>query len=415
MCTLAASGAEDTAACEVAYTPKAVGSGEHKITASYNPGETLHEPKSGQSVLKVALRVPTVTVSCGPSDAVLVETTCTFTVADEGEGAEVPKGSVKPAPGLHGTFASPTCALELHGATEATCSIKYTPKDTSSPSIEATYEPTDVIHEKASGSAPLPVTKRQTTVSLNCGTAVFAGQAAACTATVTDISPGTGSAPEGSVSFTSDTAGGSFAPASVCKLTEVHPSESSCLTTYTPGQAGSGTHLITAKYEADSFHEKSQGETTLPVGAVTQPQPPAPPSPPAVTTVPKCHLVVTSQWRSVPNPRKRRRKITVPVLLVNYTCDQSATVRINGIVTVPAATHGRVRTKARKVALAAVSAKSDPGVAEPAVVLRLPTAVVNAVKGGSRAPAAVTFTVQNANGMGAATLKVVVAPRRKHG
>ena len=217
------------------------------------------------------------------------------------------------------------------------------------------------------------------------------------------------------MSFQSDTAGGSFSPEGKCSLTPVSRTTSSCVTTYTPGQAGSGTHKITAVYGGDALHGDRRRRDHAPRRRRHAAPAAAPPSPPAVTTVPKCHLVVTSQWRSVPNPRKRPRKITVPVLLVNYTCDQSATVRINGVVTVPAATHGRVRTKAKKVALVAVSAKSEPAVAEPAVVLRLPTAVVNALKAGSRTPAAVTFTVQNANGMGAATLKVVVAPRRKHG
>ena len=260
------------------------------------------------------------------------------------------------------------------------------------------------------------VTTRASTVSLNCGTAIFVGQAATCTATVADSSPGTSSAPGGTVSFHSDTPGGTFASPETCALVAIpHTSESSCLMTYTPGQAGSGIHKITAAYGGDPLHGSSEGATTLPVGAVTQPQPPpAPGGPPPVTTVPKCHLVVASQWRSVPNPRKRPRKITVPVLLVTYNCDQAADVRIGGVVTIPAATHGRVRTKARKVTLAAVSAKSAPGVAEPAVVLRLPTTVVKALEAGSRTPAAVTFTVQNVNGMGAATLKVVVAPRRKH-
>ncbi len=73
-----------------------------------------------------------------------------------------------------------------------------------------------------------------------------------------------------------------------------------------------------------------------------------------------------------------------------------------------------MRTKAKKVSLAAVAAKSAPNVPAPAVVLRLPAAAVRTLEAGSRTPVAVTFTVQNANGMGAATLKVVVAPRAKH-
>ena len=309
-----------------------------------------------------------------------------------------------------------SCTLAPGVEAQSSCPLlKYRPEEAGPQKIKASYEPNDGLHKEAAESASLTVTKRLTMITVNCGTAVFVGQPATCTVTVKDISAQAAPPVKGLVSFHSDTAGGSFSPAPTCGLVAVNESESSCVTTYTPGQAGSGVQKITAEYEGDSLRERGEGETTLPVGAVTQPQPPAPPSQPPVTTVPKCHLVVTSQWRSVPNPRKRRRKVTVPVLLVNYTCDQSATVRINGVVTVPAATHGRVRTKARKVALAAVSAKSEPGVAEPAVVLRLPTAVVNALKAGSRAPAAVTFTVQNGNGMGAATLKVVVAPRRKHG
>ena len=95
-CELAPAASEFTAACEVTYTPT-LGPGEHKITASYEPGETPHEPGSNSTMLKVALRGTAVSVSCGPAVAVLAVTKCTFTVADEAAPTKSrPPGSCNP-------------------------------------------------------------------------------------------------------------------------------------------------------------------------------------------------------------------------------------------------------------------------------------------------------------------------------
>ena len=129
--------------------------------------------------------------------------------------------------------------------------------------------------------------------------------------------------------------------------------------------------------------------------------------------MPKCHLVVSARWKTTGTGRRAARKKPVPVLVVSYTCDQKATVRIDGAVTIPAAGRGRKRTRARTIALTPATSHAAPGTAAPAVVLSLPATVVKAVRAGARTPATVTFTVKNANGVGVATLKVIVAPQGK--
>jgi hypothetical protein len=111
--------------------------------------------------------------------------------------------------------------------------------------------------------------------------------------------------------------------------------------------------------------------------------------------------------------RKKARKVSLAVIVVSYTCNQPATVTISANVTIPATVHAGNRTKAKTLKLTPVSASAAAGVAAPAVVLTLPAAAIRALNVGTRLPAVVAFKVQNANGLGVATLKVVAAPQGK--
>jgi hypothetical protein len=80
---------------------------------------------------------------------------------------------------------------------------------------------------------------------------------------VTDNAPNGATAPTGTVTFTSDTGGGSFSGSS-CTLAPASTSgQASCSVGYTPGQAG--PEMITGNYGGDGGHPASSGQTTLAV------------------------------------------------------------------------------------------------------------------------------------------------------
>jgi len=100
----------------------------------------------------------------------------------------------------------------------------------------------------------------------------------------------------------------------------------------------------------------------------------------------------------------------VPVILVTYTCDQNAAVRIGGVVTIAPTRHGRKVTKARTISLAPVSSSAVLGKAGHGVVVALPASADRAVRNGVRTAVAGTFRVFNANGIGVGTIKFPLVP-----
>jgi hypothetical protein len=98
------------------------------------------------------------------------------------------------------------------------------------------------------------------------------------------------------------------------------------------------------------------------------------------------------------------------VILVTYTCDQNAAVRIGGVVTIAPTRHGRKTTKAQAINLAAVSSSAVLGKAAPGVDVRLPASAAKAVRNGVRAAVAVAFRVFNANGVGVGTIRFPLFP-----
>ena len=108
-----------------------------------------------------------------------------------------------------------------------------------------------------------------TDVSCSPGTVAF-DATTSCTATVTDTAA-VPSAPSGSVSFVSDTAGGTFSSQATCTLAPSGTTgQASCLVSYTPGQIGSGTHTITASYAGASGFVASSNSTSVTVVKATQ-------------------------------------------------------------------------------------------------------------------------------------------------
>ena len=263
----------ETASCSVKYTPTQVGSEPHKITAKY-PGDAEHEAATSPAAsVTVTKRQTSASVECVSPVVVGQPSTCIATVSDIGPGTRlVPKGKVGFASVPVGTFSPVECELVPVSGKEsetASCSVKYTPTQVGSEphKITAKYLG-DVEHEAAtSTAASVTVTKRQTSTSVKCASPVAVGQPSECTATVSDTSPPTRSAPTGSVSFASGAAGG-FSQGT-CKLVPVplKETEASCSVLYTPSEVGSGKHTVTAKYPGDETHEASSESGTLVVRA----------------------------------------------------------------------------------------------------------------------------------------------------
>jgi hypothetical protein len=277
----------------------------------------------------------------------------------------------------------------------------------------------DASHAPSPGQAALTVAGRASSVAVSCGPGVLVGQTTTCTVTVRDTSGGAPSTPTGTFNIESDTSGGAFPASAACTLHEVSTGVSACLVQYTPGQVGTGTHTIGARYPGDEAHAASEGSAALAVSAPVTPPPSGggttvTPPPANHPGAPKCRLEASEQWKAVSSGKRRARKSYTPMLLVPYTCTQDATVRIAGTITVPAAGHGRKHTKAKTYRLVSVSGAATAAKAEPAAVVGVPAPAAKSLSSGLKEVAVVTFTVQNVNGVGAATLTLTLLPRTKH-
>src|SRR5439155_398657 len=142
-------------------------------------------------------------------------TSCTATVTDTGPGTAItPTGTVSFASSGAGTFGSSSCGLSGSG-NSATCSVTYTPSAVGTHTITASYSG-DTTHAMSSGTTVVTALTHATTTGVNCMPAsVPVGSATSCTATVTDATPGSASAPTGTVGFTNS--GGTFS-ASSCTM-----------------------------------------------------------------------------------------------------------------------------------------------------------------------------------------------------
>ena len=111
-----------------------------------------------------------------------------------------------------------------------------------------------------------PTAQDPTTTGVTCtpGTVVVDGTTT-CTATVTDTATTGPTTPAGTVTFTSDTSGGAFSPASCALSPAGTAGQASCPVTYTPSNVGPGTQTITASYGGDAGHTASTGTATVKV------------------------------------------------------------------------------------------------------------------------------------------------------
>ncbi|MGH2909978.1 MAG: S8 family serine peptidase, partial [Solirubrobacteraceae bacterium] len=168
-CTLATGSSPDKASCSIGYTPTAVGSGEHGLTAAYS-GDSAHASSSGASTLTVGaasspLSTQTV-VSCTASPVRVGQPTiCTATVSDTDRTSVLaPTGTVAFTSNASGTFASGNSCTLATGSSpgEASCSVAYTPTKFGSgyQKITAAYGG-DSAHSPSSGHFRLLLLRRR--------------------------------------------------------------------------------------------------------------------------------------------------------------------------------------------------------------------------------------------------------------
>jgi len=145
------------ARCSVTYTPSAVGTGSHTITAQYL-GDPIYAASSASDTVTV-LDTGATSVSCSPGTvAVGAPSMCTATVTDTAGPATTPTGTVSFGSSGPGDFGGSPCTLSGSGAS-ASCSVSYTPDasgSTRTDTITATYGG-DATHAGSSGTTAVTV------------------------------------------------------------------------------------------------------------------------------------------------------------------------------------------------------------------------------------------------------------------
>ena len=249
------------AACELTYTPTAVGSSTHDLTASYDGDHTYHPSHDTIAVKATPVGAAPgsstdTSLQCEPSAVpVHAPTACTATVTNTGTGTPtMPTGEIEFSSDESGSFSENRCTLS-----NGVCEVTYTPTAVGSGThdLTASYDG-DHTHQPSHDTNTVQVHLRATDTSVECGltqTDAWIGQPTTCTATVTDTDSGTPSTPTGTVTFASDQPG-EF-NGNPCTLTALSNTTASCSVTYTPPSYSSAVSNISASYSGDSSHAGS--------------------------------------------------------------------------------------------------------------------------------------------------------------
>ena len=140
--------------CTVMYTPSAIGSGSHQLTATYG-GDATHAKSGTTTPLVVTLRVTGTSIDCSPQEvAEDTPTTCTVTVSDTSLGTpNTPTGEVTLSADGSGDFSQTSCTL-LNGS----CRVTYTPFEVGSGKQEITANyGGDATHALSSGTTTVKI------------------------------------------------------------------------------------------------------------------------------------------------------------------------------------------------------------------------------------------------------------------
>ncbi len=246
-CTLAPFGLS-ASNCSVNYTPTA--SGTHTVTATF----TANAPHANStdavgSMVTVATRTTSTTVSCTTPVAVNGSGLCTVTVTDIGAGATSnPTGTIALSDSTAAaTFG--TCTLAPSGIDTATCAATYTPTGTIGiHNITAAFTPTSGHAASNNNLTPfaVSVTLRATTIAVSaCSTPLFVNQTGTCMITITDTANGTTANPAGTVTLTDSTGDATFG---ACALAVSGTDAATCTVNVTPTGSPVVVHNITAAY-----------------------------------------------------------------------------------------------------------------------------------------------------------------------
>jgi hypothetical protein len=214
--------------------------------------------------MTVTLRPTSVSLTCSPTTIAIGQaTSCTAGVTDTVPfGATTPTGTVSFIDGTHkGNFTSVgSCTLASIDVGQASCSLTFsTPPQLpfGSQTTAASYGG-DSGHGVSGNQVPITVTFRVTSTNVSCQEVMPV--LSRCTATVSDISPGTATAPAGTVTFTSSGPGVFFA--TQCTLVASATSASCTVKYASPEGVPFADQIITAIYgEDDAIHFSSLGST----------------------------------------------------------------------------------------------------------------------------------------------------------
>src|SRR5206468_252226 len=191
--------------CAVSYTPTVVG--PHTITASYG-GDASHLGSSGAFVVTALKHETSTEVSCMPAMVpVGSPSSCTATVTDSTPtSASAPSGTVSFRSEEHTselqTRSVVVCSLQLLTKTVSTsCAVSYIPTVVGPHTITASYGGV-ACYWGGSDRDLLSFPTRRSSDLVSCMPAMVpVGSPSSCTATVTDSTPTSASAPSGTVSF----------------------------------------------------------------------------------------------------------------------------------------------------------------------------------------------------------------------
>ncbi len=169
-------GGGTSASCNVSYTPGAVGSGTHVITAGYS-GDDTHRVTSASIGLRVTSAPTSTFVGCSPTAVTPGHATrCTATVSDNGPGTTTtPTGTVSFSSGGSGKLSRGGQCTLSGSRGSASCAVSFTPARTQSdsPILTARYGG-DFGHTGSSGSTTVaPVAGMTANVAVIQGTVLI--------------------------------------------------------------------------------------------------------------------------------------------------------------------------------------------------------------------------------------------------
>jgi probable HAF family extracellular repeat protein len=143
--------------CQLTYSPSAVRSGKHKITASYG-GDSSHTASTGSTTVTVTTRSTSTAVSCSPSKLAPGDaTTCTATVSDTDLGSSsTPAGAVSFSASGPGSSSGTPCTLSQSSPSVASCAVSFTSLSPEAPTITASYDG-DTMHTRSGGGTSVMI------------------------------------------------------------------------------------------------------------------------------------------------------------------------------------------------------------------------------------------------------------------